>query len=161
MESHKKTAKIITEWQTKLYIDHVRGPIWYAIAIAISVLTIVLSLIFGSKMFAFVIFVLSLTYIPLTLKEVPEVTCQLTTEGIQFGQHFYPYSNIKYFWIEEFLPSFQSIHFEVKNDRISDLEVQFYHMSKDELAIILQQFIPYQKDQNPSFFNHIAHILKL
>ena len=160
MNSKSIEQKIIS-WQSSLYIDHNRGKVWYILATLIAVTTIILSFIFGSKLFGLVVVFLCLAYFPLTLKKAPIVQVSVSTKGIHFGEHFYPYSDIEYFWIEEYLPSYQSLHLQIKQSRISDLEIQFYDHSKDEIIGILQQFVPHNLERTPSLFNHLAHALKL
>lgn len=159
--TENKQKRSIFEWETSLYTEHQRGTKWYIVSVLVTVLTFLFSIIFGSKMFALVVIILSLAYFPLTFKKVPHVKVVITSEGIYFGQHFYAFQEIEYFWIEEYLPSFQSIHLQLKKSRINDVEIQFYDHKKEDLIIVLQQFSPFNPEKQPSFFSHLAHIFKL
>ncbi len=160
IEMNKK-KQIILEWETALYTEYERGFWWYVIASAIAIATIVLSLIFGSKTFALVIFLISISYLILSKKEVPHVQAKITSLGVQFGDQFHKYTDIDYFWIEKHLPSFQSLHLSKSKSKIADIEIQFYDFTDKEIINTLQRFIPYHPDKHPSLIDHLVHILKL
>lgn len=162
MNSQKQHSKqTVLSWDTALYTEYERGNLWYLVAGLITVSTIILSLFFGSKTFSFVIFVIAIAYLLTAGKEVPHVKARLTTKGIHFGKQFHSYEEIDYFWIEQHLPNFQSLHLNKKNSKIKDIEIQFYDLSETEMINTLQRFIPYNPEKKPGLIDHLVHILKL
>lgn len=155
------TKQAILQWDTSLYTEYERGKVWYLAAAIISISTIILSLLFGSKSFAFVILVISVAYILLSTKDVPHVTATITPEGVHFGSEFHKFKDVEYFWIEKHLPNFQSVHLIKKDSRIKDIEIQFYKFTDIELINILQRFIPYNPEKKPGLIQHLIHALKL
>jgi hypothetical protein len=161
MNPKKQSVKTILSWNTALYTEYERGVLWYVIASLISVATIILSLFFGSKTFSFVIFIISIAYILTAGKEVPHVKAIITLDGIQFGNQKHLFDDIEYFWIEQHLPNFQSLHLVKPKSKVKDIEIQFYEVSEAEMINTLQRFIPYNPEQKPGLVDHLIHILKL
>lgn len=161
MTKEKNLKQSILSWETSLYTEYERGKLWYLLASVVSISTIILSFLFGSKSFAFVILVVSIAYILMASKEVPHVKAEITTSGVNFGHDFHKFDDIEYFWIEKHLPNFQSVHLVKKKDRLKDIEIQFYSFTDRELINILQRFIPYNPEKEPGLIDHLIHVLKL
>lgn len=156
-----KKQQTILKWETALYTEYERGTRWYFLAILISISTIILSLIFGSKTFALVVIAISIIYFLQAKKEVPHVEAIVTPVGIHFGKQFHKYDDIDFFWIEKHLPNFQSLHLNTTKGHIKDIEIQFYDFTDQELINTLQRFIPYNPNKKPGLIDHLVHILKL
>jgi hypothetical protein len=124
-------------WQAPEYKYYPKTIGWYITLVSISLLIIAFFIIIESDIFAAVcIAVLSGLILAFSRHTPNQIKIQLTERGIEFGNLFYPYKQLKYFWVVH-NPRHQTINFHttafINNVLILELE--------DQNPEIIRQFL--------------------
>ena len=102
----------IMGWLIDEYERHERGPVWYASAFLVGVGLILYALITQNFLFAIIIVMFGVIVGLSTLREPERILFQMTTRGIAVGDLFFPYKELKDFWIVYEPPYVKNIYFE-------------------------------------------------
>jgi len=87
-------------WQAHEFRHYPKNTGWYITLIAVAVLVIAFFIIIEKDVFAAVCLALLTILIIIFSRQVPQrVHIELEPTGIKFGRLFYPYKQLKYFWV--------------------------------------------------------------
>lgn len=87
-------------WQALEYKYYEKSVGWYVALVSVFILLMAFFIIIESDIFAAVCLGLICVLIIIFSRQVPQqVAIELTDRGIKFGNLFYPYKQIKYFWV--------------------------------------------------------------
>ncbi len=147
-------------WQASEFKYYPKSVGWYATLISVAVLIIAFFIIFQRDIFAAVSLGLIAILIALFSKHTPnKINIELNSKGVKFGQLFYPYKQLKYFWVVH-NEHHQTINFHtsalVNNILILELEEQDPEITR----IYLLQFLPEHKETEPTVVQKIMHRFK-
>ncbi len=93
--------KIFLEWHSPEHRFDKKSADWYWILGIVSVGIAILAFYFGNLLFGIFIIIAALTVGMLSYKETKVVPIRLTSKGIAFDKHFYPWGSYQSFWIED------------------------------------------------------------
>lgn len=89
------------EWHELEHQRSEKSPDWYWAVGIITVAAAITAIIFNNILFAIVIIVGSFVLTMHAIKEPPVRHYRVTERGIHIDNIFYPYSNLRSFWVEE------------------------------------------------------------
>lgn len=93
--------QILLEWQSPEHRFDKKSADWYWILGIVSTAIAVLSFYFGNLLFGIFIIIAAFTVGMLSYKDTKVVLVRITSKGIAFDRHFYPWRSYQSFWIED------------------------------------------------------------
>lgn len=93
--------QILLEWQSPEHRFDKKSADWYWILGIVSTAIAVLSFYFGNLLFGIFIIIAAFTVGMLSYKDTKVVLIRITSKGIAFDRHFYPWRSYQSFWIED------------------------------------------------------------
>ncbi|HEY4479951.1 MAG TPA: hypothetical protein VJB58_00570 [Candidatus Paceibacterota bacterium] len=96
-----REIEIFLEWHSPEHRFDKKNTDWYWILGIVSIGVAVLSFYFGNFLFGIFIIIAALTVGTLSYKDTKIVPIKVTSKGIAFDKHFYPWSSYQSFWIED------------------------------------------------------------
>lgn len=105
----------ILGWMIDEYERHERGPVWYAAAFLIGVGLILYALVTQNFLFAVIIVMFGVFIGLASLREPSRVLFRATTRGVAVGEQFFPYVELRAFWIVYEPPYVKNLYIEHKS----------------------------------------------
>ncbi len=145
-EPQEPRGDVLTEWTFPEFTKHDRGRAWY-IAYAV-VLAGLLVFCIMSKNFTFALLLVLLTMVILIrLRREPlPVRFAIRDEGIEVGTSWYPWRELKEFWIIYRPPVIKKIYFTFKTAMRPDLDISL----ESENPIRIRQLLSERLLENAS-----------
>ncbi len=146
-------------WQALEYKHYEKNPGWYIALISISILVTGFFII-QKDIFAAITMVILTFFIIVFSRHTPKVvTIELNHKGIKFDNIFYPYKQIKYFWIVN-NQNHKTVNFHtntyINNTVILELEQQDPDVVRDHLLM----YLPEHEQTHETMAQKIMHKLK-
>lgn len=114
---------MLMEWTFPEFVQHQRGRSWY-IAFALIVVGLEIFCIMSRNYtFAAFIFLLTLVLVIRLRREPPLVRMAIRDEGIEVDKDYYPWREMKEFWIIYRPPVVKKLYFNFKNNFRPSLEI--------------------------------------
>jgi len=110
-------GKILASWQFPEFIKYKRSWAWYIIASLIALALIIYAILVKNYLFAFIVILIAFVILLYEIKEPILIKFNITEEGLELEDHFYPYKEIKNFWIIYEPPEVKRLYFEFKGLR--------------------------------------------
>lgn len=133
-------GEVAFSWDFPEFTSHQRGLLWYLIAFLVVVGLLIFSFATDNFLFA-VIIILSVVIIVYISRRNPRImNIKITDAGIVIENHFYPYSEIKNFWIIN-EPDIKRLYIEFHSAFIPRLSIPYRDQDADTLREFLLQFI--------------------
>ncbi len=155
-------GKVLAEWTFPEFIKHKRTRRWFLwMALAIFGL-LIFSIWTRSYLFIIIIFLVILIQYIRNKREPLNVPIQISEEGILIGESFYPYKEIKGFWIIYEPPDVKTLYLDFKSSLRPYLSISLVNQNPIRLRKILLQYL--QEDltrENESLSDAVARYLKL
>jgi len=151
---------VLIAWAAPAYTDHSKGVVWYAIAALTLVGILWYSLMSGSWSTAVVFILFAGVYVMSMQHKAPDVMSGITELGVQSGTEFYPFSQIKGYWVVYQPPSVKVLHLQLVGKK-QDISIQLGDQSPVEVRNLLSREIPEIEGKGEPFINYITRILKL
>lgn len=160
-QTEPQTAKTIFTWTALEYIQQQRDKKWYTIAGIALAAAVLLTLITGNWSMALAIIVFAAVYEYLQRHHPPKrVEIEITDYGIHVGHMFFPYSNIKAFWIL-YGNGVKSLNLRVHKRIHSDVVIQLDSQNPAAIREYLVGQIPEWEGKHESLSDVILRLLKL
>lgn len=157
-EDHGQT---LAEWTFPEFTKYKKTRGWY-FGITIFLLVLVLVGIFTqSYLFLLIIALVILIYYIRSRREPATINFGITEDGLEVGEAFYPYKNIKNFWIIYEPPEVKNLYVSFKVLRPS-LSIALLNQNPIKIRKILLNYL--QEDltkENESFADGLMRMLKL
>ncbi len=150
---------ILLEWTAPERPPHGRGKRWYLLAGFIAVLFLAYALYTQAWTFAVVIVLLVVVYGIIHGKPPIKHTVQISSQGLQWDKHLYPWSDLNNFWMLQG-PGYVELHIDRKGPA-GQLIVQTGDRAPLEIAAALSQFITLIADRRENILDYIIRICKL
>jgi hypothetical protein len=159
----KKTAydNGVVTWKAPEYTSHRKGWLWYSIFVLIFVASSYLAFIYGSWSFALALTVFAVVYLFSDKKKPKKVSIKLSEIGVKVGTRVYQYSRIRAFWVVYNPPFQKTLHLEVYNELVSEVEIPLPEEDPTEIYQFLAQRIPELEGKEPGFLDNLSKLLKL
>lgn len=150
----------ILSWEASEFKHYHKSTGWYLVLGCITLLAIVFFVVIESDIFAAVSMAMIAILIVIFSRQTPlRVEIELNEKGIKFGTLFYPYKQLKYFWVVH-NPRHQTVNFEttalVNNMVILELEGQ----DPDVARNFLLKHLPEHSEIDETFGQKVMHKLK-
>lgn len=128
-------------WDFPEYITHDRSLPWYVLSSLVVVGLFAFSLITGNILFAIIIILATIITVYIGRRQPRIMNIKLTEEGIVVENRFYPYSEIKNFWIVHEMPNIRKLYFEFSSPLIPRLSVPYQDQDPNQLRNYLLQYV--------------------
>lgn len=155
------SQRAIFQWTAPEYIQHERGPKWFLIAGVILAIVILVSLLTRNWTLAIAIVVLAAVY-EFTRRQHPpkEIDIRITDLGIHAGHMFFPYSNIRAFWLF-YENGIKTLHLSIHRRLFSDVIIQLADQDPAVIREYLVGQIPEWEGKHERVTDVILRLLKL
>ncbi|MFA5273091.1 MAG: hypothetical protein WC353_02925 [Candidatus Peribacter sp.] len=149
---------ILISWTAPEKPPHNRGMRWYLCAGLFAALLLAYAVYTQAWTFAFVIVLLALIYGLMHSKPPITHTVQISSQGLQWDRHLYPWSDLRSFWM---LQGPGYVELRIGRNNRSDLIVQTGDCTPADIASVLSQFITPVFDRRESILDYLIRICKL
>lgn len=139
-----ENGEVILSWQTPEHLPQPRGKWWYIISGAVLVLLIIFALVTKNFLFAMLVLLFAAVVLMGHSRQPAILDCAVTAKGIQIGSGFYPYENLKSYWIVE--EPVKSVYFDFHGVRPS-LSAYLLDRETQEVREALAEFLAEDKNK--------------
>ncbi len=134
---HPEHGKPVFGWEVPEYPKYERSRLWYLGALLLGALLLFFAFRSGNFLFAVIIVMFGIIIFLNTLREPSEFTFSLTERGMVWGKYYYPFIDIKNFWIVYQPPGVKNIYFEFKSVLHPRIQVPIYEQD----PVVLREFL--------------------
>jgi len=146
-------------WETPEFVQYQRSRKWFLVAILVFAILVIFALITKQWLMAAVIIVSGVVIFMFTQQKPKTVPFAISHAGITFGNRFYPYSEIKSFWIV-YEPRVKTINFEMTRRLSTIITVQLLEQDPLPIRKFLKKYIPEEKSRGEEFSDRISRLLR-
>ena len=166
MENQNKTEefvheKAVFEWNAPEYIHYEKDRHWYTVAGIIAAGFIVYGIVWGSAFFSIAIAVLAAVYYLQHQKTPRQIQIKLTNMGIKLEDKFFPFSNLKSFWIVYNPPEVTTLHLKTVKNINAELTIQLGDVDPSPIREFLARQLPEEEGKGEGFVNTLVRIFRL
>ncbi len=148
------------EWICPAYFHYKKGWKWFSIAGSVILGAVIYSLVTGEWLSAIVFILLSGVYAMHYLQPIPLLHTGISKLGIQIGNKFYGFNQLKTFWIN-YNPPFSTLHVILANKMQKEIEINLVHQDPVAVRNMLINEIPELEGRSESFMSILARLLRL
>ena len=105
----------LRHWVIAEYTQHERGRSWYVVASLVAAGLLIWALITNNFLFAVLIMLTVIILLVRHSEMPPQLMVSVFEDGIQVGEGFYPFKDLKSFWIIYEPPEVKMLYFDFKN----------------------------------------------
>ena len=147
-------------WEAHEFQFYAKNPGWYITLISITILVVAFFIIVQSDWFAAVCMaIISLLIIYFSRQTPGLVKIELTDQGIKFGNLFYPYKQLKYFWIVN-NDNHRTVNFHTTALLNSTLILELENEDPNFIRTYLLNFLPEHSKTEETAAQRIMHRFK-
>jgi len=166
MENQNKTQeyaheKAVFEWTAPEYIRYEKDSRWFMIAGVVATGLIFYGVVWGSPFFSIAIAVLVAVYYLQHQKNPRQIQIKLSYMGIKIDQKFFPFSNLKSFWIVYNPPEVTTLHFKTVKNINAELTIQLAEIDPAPIREFLARQLPEEEGKGESFVDILVRIFRL
>ncbi len=88
-------------WEVKEYEHFERSPDWFWGVALVAIVGGLLAIFFDNFLLAVIIALAAMSLVMYAKREPMTLTVELSAAGVKIGKTFYPYKNLKTFWVTE------------------------------------------------------------
>ena len=154
-------GKPLHEWSFPEFVQHERGRTWYIASLVIMLLFLLFAFWEQNYLFALIIVLLAIIFSLQGRRKPQQMYFGIYEGGITFHKKYFPYENLKQFWIIFQPPDVKSLYFSFKTirpDLIISLGEQNPLTIRDTLLRFVQEDIEREKENSS---NELTRLLKL
>lgn len=129
------------DWDFPEFIKQPRTVLWYLAAVLVVVGLLIYALVTLNILFAVIIIIATVIIIFLNRKEPRIMNIKITAEGIVIENRFYPFDEIKNFWIVDQFPLVKRVYFDFKSFFIPRLSIPYQDQDPNKLKDFLVQYL--------------------
>ena len=146
------TGDVLQEWTIQEYDQHERGSLWYIIMITVGLALVAYGLLSDNFIFSLIIILSAIILFLQSHQEAPQVLFQITELGVVVGSRFYPYTELKDFYIIYNPPEVKTVYIEPKSTVRPTLRIPLLDQNPLDIRAHLQQFLPedLEKEEEPA-----------
>ncbi len=133
-------GEVFFSWDFPEFIKHQRGILWYLAAFLAVIGLLVFSLVSENFLFAVIIILSAIIVIYISRKNPRIINIKITDKGIVIENNFYPYSEIKNFWIIN-EPEARRLYIEFRSAFIPRLSIPYQDQDPNELREYLLLYL--------------------
>lgn len=140
-ESNVPRGDVLNEWTFPEFIQHARSRVWYlwfSMAVILSLLYAVWS---ANYTFAALIVLAAFILVARLRRQPPNVRFALREEGVEVGERFYPWRELKEFYIIYRPPEVKKLYFEFKGALRPPIDISIETQNPIKLRQQLNEFL--------------------
>jgi len=141
------TGRIVYEWHVKEYEKYDRDRRWYWIVGLVGVILLAYSMLSANYLFALIVVLAGIILFMQDMQEPFEVNFAIAEAGIIIGNRFYPYSEIKNFYIVYNPPEIKSLYFITSSILKHRLQVPLLDVDPMPIRELLNKFVEEDVDK--------------
>jgi len=153
--------KPIIAWEAPSTIHYQKGWIWYLVAGLITIGMILYFVLIDAPAGAIATLLLAGVYFLTTTIESQQIKIELNDLGVKVGKEFYPFSSIRFFWIEYTPPISSQIKFATIGKMGRIIKVQLDKQDPADVRNYLRTQIPEVEGRKEGFFEVLRKILRI
>jgi len=138
---------VILEWSFPEFETYTRGTGWYVGAGGITLALIVYAIWTLNFLFAVMVLMVVVILFFHTIRPPLMVAFKMTEYGIHVGRHFYPYREIKNFWIIYQPPDVKNLYFIFQTFVRPRLSIPLMNRNPLKVRELLLQYLPEDIDR--------------
>jgi len=147
-------------WQAPEFRYYPKNAGWYITLISVAVLTVAFFIIVESDIFAAVSIGLIAVLIVLFSRQKPQlVNVELNNKGVKFDNLFYPYKQLKYFWVVN-NPRHKTINFHTTAFLNNTLILELENQNPETAREFLLQYLSEHQETDETAIQRIMHRVK-
>lgn len=139
--SKEEHGKKLAEWEFTEYVKYERSLAWYIGLGIIEVVVIIYSILSKNFLFALIAILVGLILVLHSKREPAELNCQIFEDGIQVGQKFYEWNDIKTFRLVYLPPEIKLLYIDLKSVFMPDFSVPLNNQNPLEIRQILKTYL--------------------
>lgn len=160
MNKHQQQPQEIV-WEAPEFKHYKKTQAWY-IGFGIVALGLMVFAIFSKSIITIITFVLLILVSFFFFTQKPKkLTHRITYDGVQVGTQFYPYKNVKFFWIVYEPPYIKTLNFETTASLNKDLVLELEDQDPISVKLMLGSYLPEDLDREESVTDAISRRLKI
>jgi len=155
-------GQVILNWHFQEFEKHDRSPLWYFIMFGISIALLVVSVITSNFLFA-VIIVMFVVMILIQDKKIPaEIEIKIMDAGIEIGNKFFQYRDLKEFFIVYEPPILSNLFIRPKNKLTPTFNIPLLDQNPLKVRDTLLEFLSedIDADEEPTS-DFLSRLMKL
>lgn len=151
----------VLEWVAPQYLQYHKGRLWFVIFALVMAGFAVYGIFTKDYYFAAAIMTFGIVYV-LTHRQRPmQVKVILSRHGLKFGNHIYPYNEMKAFWILYNPPLTETINFRIKKRFLCDITIHLMDQNPAHLREFLNEYVPEWQDRQETLSESLIRLLRL
>ena len=147
-------------WETPEFVQYQKGKRWFVIALIIFIGLVIFAAFTKQWLMAAVIVLTGAVVFIFTQQKPKTVPFAVSQMGIIFGDRFYPFSEIKSFWVV-YEPQVKTLNFELTRRLSTVLTVQLLDQDPLPIRKFLKKHLPEDKSRGEETSDRISRFLKL
>jgi len=157
----KDFGREVISWQAPEFAEHNRGKWWIFCMTIIAISLIIYGILAESVIFSIVIILLVGVFF-LTHNQKPKIVkIALTNTGIIFANRFFPFEDIRTFWIIYNPPEIKTLNLRMNRGVFKEIAIQLGDRDAAEIRAFLSTEIPEWKNRKETLSEILIRVLKL
>lgn len=132
---------VLMEWTFPEFIQHQRSRAWYLWFMLIAVATVIYAIWSANYTFAALIVLAAFIMIVRLRREPPDVRFAIREEGVEVGERFYSWRDLKEFYIVYQPPAVKKLYFEFKGTLRPPIDISLETQNPIKLRQQLNEFL--------------------
>lgn len=155
-------GKTLAEWKIPEYIKYDRTFGWYVVIGGVGAVLLVYALWTANFLFALLIVITAVIIYQTHRRQPRELDFKITEDGLEIGERFYAYKNLKKFWIIYEPPEVKTLYFETQRWLHPELSIFLKNMNPVTVRKILLKYLEEDLEQeDESSADKLSRLLKI
>ncbi|MBU0455916.1 MAG: hypothetical protein KKA99_03980 [Gammaproteobacteria bacterium] len=150
-------GKVLISWKIKEYQQYERKRGWYITAGIIGFGLLAYAVWTFNFLFAFIIILFGIIIYLQTKKKPEDVTVNVTEDGLEIGDTFFPYSTIEKFWIIFEPPEVKNLYLNINRVLRPEISIDLGKANpikvRDALLTYLEEDLEQEDESGPDYLS--------
>lgn len=133
---------VLHEWTIQEYDQHERGIWWYMFMIVLGLALVFYGIVSGNFLFSLIIILFAIIMFLQAHQTPPQVPFQITELGVVIGRRFYPYSELKEFYLIYNPPEIKTLFIDTNSPLKPMLRIPLLDTNPVDLRHTLREYLP-------------------
>ncbi len=138
MNNHGKT---LAKWNFQEFTKYERSKKWYFWIFVLIAVCLIYSIVAVNFLFAVIIIMATITFILINKREPEQITISITEDGLEVEERYFPYEEIKNFYIIYQPPEVKTLFINFKSVTRPRLPVPLENQNPLEIRKILNEYL--------------------
>lgn len=160
VEHHIGSVKLA--WTVPEYEKYERSRLWYILAGVAILLLLIYALAMSNFLFAVIIIIFSLITVVQFIREPERIEIKIASKGLVIGHSFYPYDEVKQFWIAYDPPTIKTLYFHFNKVLKPEISIPLKNMNPLKVREALLDHVKEDLDrEDETTSDYLRRLLKL